>query len=452
MLRSSRMPRAPRSRFSLRPWFEPLEDRFVPATPGFFQQTNLVADQPAVAALHDPEFVGGWGVSISAGGGAVWMSAHGAGVSTLYTGDVAGSPVVKNALTVAIPGGAPTGQVFNSNASDFTVSAGGGSGRAIFLFATADGDITGWNPGVPPPPLSRTAVVGAHTDGAVYTGLAIANTTAGDRLFAADYQNGKIDVFDSSFQNVTAAGSFEDPRLPRAYHPFNVQALGNELYVTYARRDGDGDHKPDGGTGFVNVFDRDGNLLRRLASGQHLKGPWGLALAPADFGPFGGAVLVGNTLNGQISAFDPASGKFLGRLDDGRGKPIRIDGLFGLTFGNGVSFGDKNALYFLAGPDEGEHGLMGSLRFVAQPPGRVEALLNDVIGALKELLAKLERHVNVLAAPLPDAGTPAATGQAVSILFAQAADSLQELDAPLEATAPAADVFGDLAALLARRK
>ncbi len=351
-----------RGRRNYRPMVEALENRLALSS-GFFQQANLVSDQVGVAVIQDRELVNAWGMSLSPAGGALWVSANATGVSTLYTGDVSGSAVVKNALTVAIPGGEPTGQVFNST-SDFFVSAGSASGRAIFIFATANGDITGWNPAVPPPPVSRNAQLAASTD-AVYTGLAIGNNGTANFLYAADYLNGEIDVFDKSFAPATLAGSFDDPNIPNSYRPFNIQNLGGKLYVTYAKRDHDGDGEPDGGAGFVSVFDLNGNLLNHLASGQHLKAPWGLALAPADFGPFGGALLVGNHASGQITAFDPNTGTLLGRLDNARGKPIAIDGLRALNFGNGVSFGDRNVLYFTAGPDGGTHGLLGSLRYVA---------------------------------------------------------------------------------------
>src|SRR5262245_21048331 len=157
-----------------------------------------------------------------------------------------------------------------------------------------------------------------------------------------------------------SAGSFDDPAVPDRFAPFNIQNLGNELYVTYARKGRNGD--PSAGGGFVSVFDLNGHFLRRIESHGRLNEPWGLALAPAGFGDLGGALLVGNHGDGRISAFDPHNGEFLGRLRDADGRPVRIDGLWGLSFGNGVSAGDRNALYFAAGPDGGRHGLFGSLR------------------------------------------------------------------------------------------
>jgi uncharacterized protein (TIGR03118 family) len=331
------------------------------AATGFYRQTNLVSDQPGVAPILDPNLVNPWGISLSPAGGAFWVANNGTSTATLYTGDVNGSPFVKAALTVTIPGGSPTGTVFNSSA-DFVVRSGASSGRAIFLFASQTGFITGWNPAVPPPTLAH---VGA-TANAVYTGLAIGSMGGANFLYAADFENGRIDVYDKDFQLVQLDGSFSDPNVPNSYSPFNIQNLGGNLYVAYAQQNHkEPDEETGHGSGFVSVFDTSGHLLQRLVLGNHLNAPWGLALAPSDFGPFSDALLVGNFGgNGYIQAFDPTTGRFLGRLEDASGHPIVIDGLWGLAFGNGVSAGDRNALYFAAGPDDETHGLFGSLRFV----------------------------------------------------------------------------------------
>jgi uncharacterized protein (TIGR03118 family) len=160
------------------------------------------------------------------------------------------------------------------------------------------------------------------------------------------------------------AGSFTDPDIPDNYRPFNIQTVGGKLYVTYASRDTDEDHLPNGGKGFVSVFDTNGNFLQRLVSRGLLQAPWGLALAPANFGSFSSALLVGNFGNGRINAYDPNTGDFLGQLRDATHKPIEIDGLLGLAFGNGRTAGDQNALYFAAGPDGMTHGLFGSLHVI----------------------------------------------------------------------------------------
>jgi uncharacterized protein (TIGR03118 family) len=337
---------------------------------GYFQ-TNLAADQPGAARVRDPELIDAWGIAINPTG-TFWLSARATDVSTVYSGDVTRpdgtiSPFVKSALTVTIPGGAPTGQVF-SGSSDFVVTQAPFSQPARFIFAGEDGHITGWNAAVPLPPPSRNAHLMATTAGAVYTGLAIANNGAGNFIYAADFQNGEIDVFNKTYTPTTMAGSFDDPTIPSSYAPFNIQNLGGKLYVTYAHQDDDGDGLPGGGSGFVSVFDTNGNFLSRVVNGKHLKAPWGLALAPANFGELSNALLVGNTANGRINAYDATSGRFLSQLEDPSGAPVEIDGLFGMEFGNGTVSGDRNALYFAAAPDDHQHGLFGSLRVAPDAP------------------------------------------------------------------------------------
>jgi uncharacterized protein (TIGR03118 family) len=333
---------------------------------GFYDQTNLVSDLPGVALILDTNLVNPWGITMSPTGGAFWVANNVTGVATLYIGDVNGSAFVRNSLVVTIPGGSPTGTVFNTSA-DFVVSSGGSSGRSLFLFASQVGIVSGWNPGVPPPPTSTHAQVGGTAD-AVYTGLAIGLVGTDNFLYAADFEHGNIDVYDKAFHLVHLDGSFSDRNIPNSYSPFNIQNLGGKLYVTYAQQSHkEPDEETDHGSGFVDVFDTSGHLLQRLILGNHLNAPWGLALAPGNFGPFSDALLVGNFGNGHIQAFDQANGRFLGQLNDESGKPIAIDGLWGITFGNGVSAGDRNALYFASGPNDETHGLFGSLRFVETP-------------------------------------------------------------------------------------
>jgi len=359
---------------------ESLEQRLLLSA---YMQTNLAADQPGLAAVHDPELIDAWGIAINPNG-TFWVSARATDVSTVYSGDVTQAdgtrtPFVKSALTVTIPGGAPTGQVF-SGSGDFVVTSGEFSAPARFIFASETGHITGWNPAVPPPAPSRNAQLTASMPGAVYTGLAIANNGTGNFLYAADFENGEIDVFDRTYAPTTLEGSFTDPTIPDDYAPFNIQELGGQLFVAYARQDGDGNGLPDGGAGFVSVFDTDGNFLNRVVTGRNLKAPWGLALAPADFGEFSNALLVGNTGNGRINAFEVTTGAFLGQLRDQAGAPITIDGLRGLDFGNGTVSGDRNALYFSAAPDNQEHGLFGSLRVVTDPPVASASGLSESVG------------------------------------------------------------------------
>lgn len=392
---------APRRRPVLRLSLEPLEDRSLPSA---YLQTNLAADQPGVALIHDPQLVDAWGISINPNG-TFWVSGRATDVSTVYRGDVTQPngtvlPFIKSTLTVPIPGGAPTGQVFNGS-NDFVVSAGGVSAPALFIFASETGHITAWNPAVPtgPVPASRIAFIMATTPGAVYTGLAIGNNGTGNFLYAADFGNRKIDVFDGTYAPTTMAGSFVDPDIPADYAPFNIWNLAGKLYVAYARQD-NGDALPDGGHGFVSVFDMNGNLLNHLVTDSHLKEPWGLALAPNNFGEFSNALLVANTANGKVNSYDATTGAFRGRLADASGEAIHIDGLWGLHFGNGTVSGDRDALYFSAAPNKHEHGLFGSLRLAPETPARANRELNTeddasspfrIAGA--ELLAGLEESM-----------------------------------------------------------
>jgi len=336
---------------------EPLDER---ALPSGYRQTNLASDEPGVARIQDPALVNAWGISLNPNGGAFWVSAHGTGTSPLYNGDVNGSPLGRP-FAVAVAGGAPTGQVFNGT-QDFRITSGTANAAPPFIFAGETGFITGWNPNVPAAG-SRISLPGVSRPGlSAYTGLALADNGQGNFLYAADRTGGRIEVFDATYAPATLAGTFTDPNLPGGYVPYNIQAIEGKLYVTYTSGN------PRGTGGAINEFDLNGNFLRRIATHGQLQAPWGLAKAPADFGTFSNALLVANHTNGQVLAYDLATGAFLGRLADEAGKIVRIDGLYGLQFGNGVTAGDKNALYFTAGPRGGQDGLFGSLRFVATQP------------------------------------------------------------------------------------
>jgi uncharacterized protein (TIGR03118 family) len=331
---------------------------------GFYHQTNLVSDQPGVALIQDPDLVNCWGISMNSTS-PFWVANNGSGTATLYSGDVKGSAFVKRALVVTIPGGLPTGTVFNTGGTaDFVVHSGGASGKAAFLFASQVGIVSGWNTNVPASGSTQAQIGGVPAD-AVYTGLAIGQAKGVTYLYAADFEHRKIDVYNGSFQIVTLDGSFNDPNIPNSYSNFNIQSIGGKLYVSYAQQSHKNpEDETDRGSGFVDVFDTSGNLLQRLIRGNHLKSPWGMALAPANFGAFSDALIVGNFADGQLHAYDPESGKYLGELKHEDGTPIVIDGLWGITFGNGGSGGDTNALYFASGPDDETHGLFGSLRAV----------------------------------------------------------------------------------------
>jgi uncharacterized protein (TIGR03118 family) len=327
---------------------------------GFYAVLNLVSDGFVPAAHNDPDLRNAWGVAFNPNG-FVWVADNKTGVSTLYDGNG-----VKNSLIVAIPthaGGAPpgspTGIVFSSGA-DFVVRVGTVSGPARFIFATEDGTISGWAPNVDATHAIR--VIDNFPSGAIYKGLAFAANGIGHFLYATDFHNNKIDVFDSNFHQIDSTGLFVDTKIPHGYAPFGIQNILGNLYVTYAKQDEDAEDDVAGqGFGFVDVFDANGQLIRRFATRGRLNSPWGLALAPADFGRFSNAVLVGNFGDGRINAFDLSTGAPLGRLRMPGGKPIEIEGLWGIQFGNGLLNQPVNTLFFAAGPGDEEHGLYGRI-------------------------------------------------------------------------------------------
>ena len=336
----------------------------------FYQQRNLVSDGAAPADLLDTNLVNAWGL-VSGPTTPWWISDNGKGRSTLYS---VGSGTIP--LVVRVPGAmgqpaAPTGVVFNGG-TGFVVNNGAGTGPARFIFASEDGTISGFR-GVP-----VVIAVDNSASGAVYKGIAIDNATAGTLLYASNFHAGTVDVFDDHFIPVHLAGSFTDPALPAGYAPFGIQNIGGTIYVTYALQDADKHDDVAGeGHGFVDAFDTGGNLIRRVASRGELNSPWGLALAPADFGSFSNDLLVGNFGNGRVHAFDPGglegNGEFQhrGSLQSAEGRPIAIDGLWALGFGKGAANnGPTNTLFFTAGPDGEQHGLFGTL--VAAPPPRKE--------------------------------------------------------------------------------
>jgi len=329
-----------------------------------YTQTPLVSDQMGVAPVQNANLVNPWG--LSRGSGTPWWTANnGMGNSTLF--DTSTNPPTVQTLVVTIPSasgppdlGVPTGTVFNGTPA-FALAP---DQPALFLFVTEDGTVSGWNKNVDP----TNAVIKAKHKNAVYKGAAIASWRGHWFLYATNFAQGRIDVFDASFQRVHLGGdddhkAFEDDRVPHGFSPFNVQNIGGDLYVTFAKRDpATNDDVKGAGLGYVDVFSPSGRLLRRLEHGDWLNAPWGLAQAPSDFGAFSHDLLVGQFGSGEIAAYDPATGRFLGELrDKATDEVLAIDGLWALGFGNGAKAAPLNTLFFTAGPDDESHGLFGSL-------------------------------------------------------------------------------------------
>jgi uncharacterized protein (TIGR03118 family) len=327
----------------------------VAAAPGSFAVTPLVSDDGVPGTTADANLVNSWGL---AAGPATpwWVADNGTGVSTLYTGGGA-----KVGLTVAV-GDSPTGVVFNST-TGFDLK-GGDSGPALFLFDSEAGLISAWNRS-----LRTTAEVeiNATAQGAIFKGLAIAQTADGPRLYATDFHNRVVDVFNGNWQPITRPFQFVDTTISREYGPFGIQAIGNRVYVTYARTQPDsGDEAHGPGFGYVDAFDAStGLLVARVATRGRLNAPWGIAQAPDGFGALGGDLLVGNFGDGRINGYKPSLGgtSYIpqGALRGTGGEPLSIDGLWALEFGNGTAAGPTGTLFFTAGPNDENDGLFGTI-------------------------------------------------------------------------------------------
>ena len=331
------------------------------AAPSTYKQINLVSDQAGEAQVTDPNLVNPWGMSFSPVG-PLWVSDNGTDKTTLYQGGVHGGTETVNPLVVNIPGGAPTGQVFNSSSNFVVHGSDGSSGPAVFMFVGESGHLTGWNPNVPAAnPPSTQAQDAVVTPGAVLKGLSIGSVKSGPRLYAADFSAATVDVYNGTFQRVVTPGNFEDRKLPAHYAPFNTAVLGGKVYVTYAKQGPGKVDEVDGpGLGRVDVFSLNGKLLTRMPDTTALNAPWGLAIAPTGFGSFSGDLLVGNFGDGKIHAYDPSTLALVGTLKRANNKPIVIDGLWGLLPGNGVQSGREEVI-FTAGPGDEAHGLLGTL-------------------------------------------------------------------------------------------
>jgi uncharacterized protein (TIGR03118 family) len=319
-----------------------------------FTQINQVSDQPGLANITDGDLVNSWGLALSPTS-PLWSANNGTNTATLYSGGIGGATVAKVGLTVTIPGGAPTGQVFNDT-TDFAVTGPGGSGPAAFIFSSEGGDITAWNRTA----NGTTAAIVAHVNGAVFKSLALAHTQFGNFLLAADFHNGRVDVFNSSFDLVALPSFFfHDPRLPKGYSPFNVFVNGNSVIVTYAKLSAGGLDEVDGpGLGFVDEYTNFGLTVHRIASRGTLNAPWGVAIAPPGFGNLAGSLLIGNFGDGRINVF--RNGRFAGQLRDTNNHKITIDGLWALLPGT-ASTGGVGTIWFSSGPNDESNGLLGQL-------------------------------------------------------------------------------------------
>jgi uncharacterized protein (TIGR03118 family) len=356
-------------------------------------QTNLVSNVPVTpaAVVTDPNLQNAWGL-VHGPGTPWWISNNASGTSTLYNTSglnplnpsaQSPTPVLSPVTIVALnaPGGmpgngvkipnapsqpapgSPTSAIFNGAASDFLLASGA---PAVFIFVTEDGTVQGWNPSV----NATTAIIKVDNSqvpnknkGAVYKGATIAEINGKEFLLAANFRSGRIDVFDSNFQQVRISEElFDDDEIPADFAPFNVQGIGPNIYVTYAKQDA-ARHDPVGGAGlgYVAIFSPDGRKLAHLQHGDWFNAPWGVVLTPADFGEFSHTILVGNFRGGTIAAFNPLTGKFIGNMLDSGGAVVNIDGLWALAFGNGGASGPGSTLFFTAGPDNETNGLFGAL-------------------------------------------------------------------------------------------
>ena len=331
----------------------------------FYQQTNLVSDQENVALLRDTNLVNAWGISFGPTS-PFWVSDNGTGLSTLYsvTNDATGYHVTKLGLQVVIPGeGNPTGQTFN-NTTAFNGD--------LFIFASEDGTISGWRGA-----LGTSAEVLATRSNAVYKGITLSSNASGPILLAANFSEGTIDVYGSTGSNALLITQFKDTKAPTGYAPFNVQSLEGIVFVTFAKQNGE-DDEPGPGHGLIDILNPATGKFKRFATGSDAGGkltainsPWGLAIAPGSFGNHNDRLLVGNFGSGTIMSFE-ADGDFRGLLEDPSDNPIVIEGLWGLTFGNGHPAGSTQTLFFSAGPGGESHGLFGALNPIPESHGHHE--------------------------------------------------------------------------------
>ena len=328
-----------------------------------FRQTNLVSDLKTVGAqIVDPNLKNPWGLAFGPTT-PLWVANNGTSVATLYGVSPGGATAAQVPLVVTLPpmDSSPTGQVFNPT-DGFKIKSKAGKAPALFIFSSEGGQIIAWSP-VADPVVNgmSTAQVKFSSKTAVFKGLTMASTRFGTFLYATDFHNGRVDVFNSRFHLVHLPGHFRDRFLPKGYAPFGIRAIDGFIYVTYAKQDADKHDDVAGlGHGFIDVFTASGFMVERLVSRGALDSPWGLEVAPKGFGPFGGKLLVGNFGNGRIHAYGLFSGRPDGTLRTKHHKPITIDGLWALQFGTATT-GGTGTLLFSAGLNDEADGLVGAI-------------------------------------------------------------------------------------------
>jgi len=346
--------------------------------------TPLVSNLAGQAAKQDPVLQNAWGIAFLPSGSPFWVNDNATGCSTLYKGDGTAIPLQ---VSIPLPGGsiapgschpvdpnnppnptpaAPTGIIANTSAS-FVVP--GTKTTALFIFATEDGTLSAWALGISPA-TDAVLAVDNSAQGAVYKGLAFGLSAKGGLLYATNFNAGRVDVFgpvgsNGMYTPVTTDGGFSDPSIPPGYAPFNIANIDGDLFVTYAKQnDAKHDDVAGRGHGFVDVFDTDGQLLRRFASHGPLNSPWGITRASFAFGRYSGKILIGNFGDGRINVFNN-NGEFIDELEDAHGRAIVIDGLWSLTLGGGLG-SSSDTLYFSAGPDGETNGKFGTITPAAQ--------------------------------------------------------------------------------------
>jgi uncharacterized protein (TIGR03118 family) len=334
--------------------------------------TNLVTDNQGAnpAQVTDPNLVNAWGISFSPNS-SFWVSANGKGLASLFRVDPLTNATTTQGLVVSIQGaGNVTGQVFNGTSAFHT---------NLFLFVSEDGTVSGWRGALG----TQAEILQSPSSDNNYKGTTLVTNGTNSYLLSANFHSGKVDVFKGDPGNPNLAGNFTDPGLPSGYAPFNVQLLGDKVYVAYAKQGSGGEEQAGAGLGIVSEFDTQGNFIRRVgSSGGTLNAPWGLAIAPSSFGSFAGDLLVGNSGDGTINAFNLNTNTFAGQLLGGDGNALKIDGLWGLTPGNGVNAGSTDSIYFSAGPGDESHGLFGAINPVPGSPSTVPEPSSVILGLI----------------------------------------------------------------------